>query len=156
PKSGASEEALALLKDGRIARAELVEIQAALDLARRGSASLAPLVLDRVKRELDNPRAAALLSWVCLSSTDAPAEPPPAFAEAPEPILSRFANSPDVLHFCEALSLSRAPGAGKYEQPLRTLWEKNPNRKVRYRALFGLASIARQGGASRQDEAVKL
>jgi hypothetical protein len=163
PSSEAGKKACVILKGGRLGRTDLDVLVAALDSARTmppgKPQELAPLVLDRVKQQLDHPRAAGLLTWVCTCySNDESAEVPRPFAEAADLIAGRFADSPDIRHFCEVLGClgTSPPWAGSYEKHLRTILDKNRHPKMRYRALFALASVVQSGDEARQDEAEKL
>jgi thiol-disulfide isomerase/thioredoxin len=154
PLTEVGKKALAILKDSRIARAELDELGDALGL---GSAdwrnthsmtsemkqALAPLVLERVKQNLDQPRAAQLLTWVCTSFMDADSPAPHRiFAEAADLIANRFADSPDINHLCEVLGVIRNPRwAAQYERHLRAILKANHHSHVRLEARFALASI---------------
>src|SRR5262249_10956134 len=60
PGSAAGKRALGILKGGRLARADAEELVQALEWGH--SPELMPLVLDVVKRQLDHPRAAWLLT----------------------------------------------------------------------------------------------
>jgi uncharacterized protein (TIGR03067 family) len=163
PASEPGKRALALLEEGRIARADLGDLERAFDVAQTTHSTrpkqLAPLVLGLVKQQMGHPRAVHLLVWVCTNSIydDSP-EVPPAFAKAADLIVSRFADSGDIYNFCESLGMGNGspPWAGKYEKHLRTILEKNSHRVVRNRARFALASIAQSGGEVRQDEAERL
>jgi RNA polymerase sigma factor (sigma-70 family) len=161
--TAAGKEALALLGDGRVARADPEEMFKAIQLAGpydSAPPSLAPAVLECVRKKLDHPRAARLLTWVCASDyRQGSAEVPLPFAEAAELIVSRFAASPDIYNFCESLApLSGTPPrwAGKYEPGLRAILAKNRHRLVRLTAHFALASVINSAGAAREDEVVKL
>lgn len=156
PASDSGAKALAILEDGRLTDTDLGQLNRALlasgQSSSAGHKSLAPLVLASVRRQLDHPDAARLLTWVC--TTQAPAT----FVEAADLIVERFADHPDIFNFCEILggAGSRRSLAGKFEGYLRTILDRNTHRVVRNRALFALASIVQSGGESRQDEAERL
>jgi RNA polymerase sigma-70 factor (ECF subfamily) len=163
PDAKAGKNALALLKDGRVSRADPEEVFKAINMAGPYSAELpamAPAVFECVKHRLDHRRAARLLTWVCSSYyRQNSKEIPPPFAEAAELIVTRFADSPDIYNLCECLGArygSPAPWAKDYEKALRTILEKNRHRLVRVTAQLSLASIVKSAGESRQEEAVKL
>jgi len=117
-----------------------------------------PLVLDVVKRHLDHPRAAWLLTQVCVSyAYDESPKAPRAFAEAADLIAGRFAASPEIYHFCEHLGIVAHPRwAGQYEKHLRAILSKNRDRRVRCVAHFALASVVQNSGETRHDEAERL
>jgi thiol-disulfide isomerase/thioredoxin len=163
PGSEPGKEAFAILKGGRLDHADPAELLKALNSAQTSSEvrpkPLAPLVLEAAKRNLDHPRAAQLLTWVCASQFgDNSAEQPPTFAEAADLIAGRFAASPDISNFCETLGTGSGspPWAGSYEKHLRTILVKNRTRLVRCTASFALASVVQGVGEERQDEAEAL
>jgi thiol-disulfide isomerase/thioredoxin len=160
PESGPGKKALAVLAAGRLARATPAEIVAALnssDSALPGNRRpLAPLVLDRARRSLDDPETARLLCWVCVAyENDESRKAPRPFAEAADLIVRRFADSPNIGHFCESLTLGGGPQpwAGEYEKHLRTILEKYRHRKVRVPAQFALAMVALAGGMDGEGQA---
>jgi thiol-disulfide isomerase/thioredoxin len=165
PNTEPGQKAMRILsKEGRIARADLEELSRALNLVRSGAGEkprdLAPVVLARVKRQLDHPKAARLLTWVCTCFFgDQGATTPPAFAEAAELLVPRFAGSPDIANFCEVLAYTNGtppPWARKYEKHLRMIREKNRHRLVRAAALIALALIVQDTGEARVAEAEEL
>ena len=66
----------------------------------------APAILARARRSLEQPRTGRLLAAVCTitepRTRDGP-EPSPLYTEAADLIADRFADSPDIGHFCEGL-----------------------------------------------------
>jgi RNA polymerase sigma-70 factor (ECF subfamily) len=161
--TNAGKQAVSLLLDGRVARTDPEDLFRAINMAGPYSAelpSLAPAVLECVKKKLDHPRAARLLTWVCSSYfRQDPKHVPPPFGEAAELIVSRFADSPDIHNFCETLAPltgTPPPWAREYERALRTILEKNRHRLVRVTAQFALASVVKSAGEARQEEAVRL
>ncbi len=161
------EKALALLRDGRIARARFDELADALTKASVESGrglELAPLVLERAKQNLDHPRAVRALIWVCNRyykfPGDKATEAPRPFAAAAEIIVDRFADSPEISNFCECLAPADSappPWALKFERHLKTIQAKNHDRLVRVTSSFALASILMNAaGESRQKEGLKL
>lgn len=163
PGTEQGKRALAILEGGRLARADLGELMQAIDGARTFQdvqpSPLAPLVLNRVKRELDHPQAARLLTWVCANFYgDESPEEPRVFAEAADLLVDRFAAGPGIQNFCESLGSGSGspPWAGRYEKHLRTILDENQDRFVRCTALFALASVIQAAGEARQDEAEGL
>jgi hypothetical protein len=165
PASEPGKKALAILEGGRLAKADPGELLQALEAARTILESLpsplAPLVLQRVERDLANPEGAGLLTWVCRNyfRSDWPVELP-IFAEAAELIVDRFAESPGIQNFCECLGSvmdDRSPKwAAKYERHLRAILLKNRDRLVRCMAMSALATIVKNSGEARLDEAEQL
>ena len=163
PGSAPAKEALALLRDGRLDRIEPGTLAMALEAARTASSArpldLVPSVLTMARHHLDDPATAKLLTWVCARQFgDRTATESPSFAEAADLIADRFAASPDISNFCEALGIGTGspPWAGRYERHLRTILERNRTRLVRCTASFALASIVEGTGEARQGEAEGL
>jgi RNA polymerase sigma-70 factor (ECF subfamily) len=164
PASDPGKKALAILEGGRLARADPGELLQALEAARTIQESLpsplAPLVLERVERDLANPAGAGLLTWVCRNyfRSEWPEEPR-TFAEAAALIVDRFADSPGIQNLCECLGSvdGYSPAwAGKYERHLRTIVDRNRDRLVLSMAKYALAVVVRNSGETRQDEAERL
>jgi hypothetical protein len=164
PKTESGKKALVILESGRLDRADLNEMMFATERATPldgpSPIALVRLVLERVKLHLDHPQAARLLTWVCANDFfERARQESPTFAEAADLIASHFAGSPGIQHFCECLApIDRiSPSwAGKYEQHLRAILEKNSDRFVRCSAQFALASVVRSTGEAREDEAAVL
>jgi thiol-disulfide isomerase/thioredoxin len=117
------------------------------------------IILERVKKNPAHPQAPHLLaSIVCGSADTEAAKPSSEFIEAANLIVEHYADSPDVRNFCEVLGyLGTSPGwAGQFENHLRTILGKNPDRAVRAAASFALASVVAHAGEGRQGEAEKL
>jgi thiol-disulfide isomerase/thioredoxin len=113
-----------------------------------------PIILDRVKKNPDHPRAAQLLaSFVCASVDRDAAKPPPEFIEAANLIVERYSDSPQIRNFCE---LSGCRWAGPFERHLRTILDRNAHRDVRAAASYALASVVQEAGENRQAEAETL
>ena len=164
PASESGKKALAILDEGRLADAEPGELMKALNAARTSQESLpsplGPLVLQWVERNLEDPAAAGLLTWVCRNfyQSEWPEEPR-LFAEAAALLVDRFADSPGIQNFCECLGSvdGRSPNwAPKYERHLRTIVARNRDRWVLCMANFALATVVKNSGPDRQDEAVTL
>ncbi len=162
-EADSGKEALAILEAGRLERAGPGVLMAALERVRASDGdqahSLAPLVLGVARRNLDRPEAAGLLTWVCACQYgDRSAREPSTFAEAADLIAGRFAASPDISHFGEALGGlgTGPPWAPRYEKHLRTILDRNRTRLVRCTASFALASMAQGAGEAGQDRAEAL
>ena len=86
------------------------------------------------------------------------AEPPATFTEAANLIADRYADSPDLVHFCEVLGgpSGPPPWAGRFERHLRAVLQANRDRFVRCSAQFTLASVVQIAGEDRQAEAQTL
>ena len=163
PDTPAGKEAYRQLAQ-QIESADVGNLAAAFDLSRGQSQTiprLAPTLLARVKQAPDHPRAARLLAEVCVMTNPRDEEEPPAlYQEAADLIASRYADSPDIYHFCEvlggSLSPSSPPWAGRFETHLRTILEQNQDRYVRCVAQFALASVVQSTAEDRQHEAEAL
>jgi hypothetical protein len=164
PTSEPGKKALAVLENGRLAGADVGDLNEALRTARTIQQSLpsplAGLVLQRVEANLEHPAAAELLMWVCNNyfGGDGPEEPR-TFAEAADLIAARFPDSPEIFNFGESLVVQHEkarPWAFKYERHLRAILDRNRDRWVRCTALYALAAIANGAGPARQDEAAAL
>src|SRR5579863_8924012 len=95
------------------------------------------IILERVKKQPDHSEAARLLaSIVCRFAVEGEKgmQAPPEFANAADLIIERYADSPDILNFCELLWSSNdspPPWAGSFEKHLRTILKRNKHRDVR-------------------------
>jgi thiol-disulfide isomerase/thioredoxin len=120
---------------------------------------VAPVILNRVKKNPSHPLAAKLLASIVCGSADRDAvKPPREFIEAANMIVARYADSPDIQGFCEMVEFLRGsqtwPAA--FEQHLRTILDRNQHRAVRAAASYALAAVVAAAGESRQGEAEKL
>jgi poly(3-hydroxybutyrate) depolymerase/thiol-disulfide isomerase/thioredoxin len=120
----------------------------------------APAILARAKQSPDHPRTGRLLAAVC-AATHPPEgqEPPPVYVEAADLIADRYADSPDICHFCEGLgvlSSSSPPWAGRFERHLRAILRVNRDRAVRCEAQIALATVVQSAPEDRQGEAERL
>ncbi len=122
----------------------------------------APAILARARQSMDHPRTGRLLAAVCTitepRARDAQ-EPPALYTEAADLIADRFADSPDIGHFCEgigSLSDGSQRWAPRFERHLRAILEVNRDRSVRCRAQFALASVVQNAPEDRQTEAEAL
>ncbi len=163
PDTPAGKEAYRQLAQ-QIETANVGNLAAAFDLSRgqlQTLQQLAPAILARVKQDPDQPRAARLLAEICVMTNPRDEEEPPAlYQEAGDLIASRYADSPDIYHFCEglggSLSPTSPPWAGRFETHLRTILEQNRDRYVRCLAQFALASVVQCTAEDRQHEAEAL
>ncbi len=168
PDGPAGTSALASLKGGRIAGADLAPLARCLGIMRsvigpgtmpdKFRRELAPILLERVRRTPDHPACAGILSTICVTyNRDTDAEAPPAFVEAAAMIAERWTKSPDISHFLEAFYLStQRPWLQQYEPTVRRILAESPHEYVRMHAGFALANIVSEAGESRQEEALKL
>ncbi|HYH68415.1 MAG TPA: redoxin domain-containing protein [Urbifossiella sp.] len=160
--------ALALLRNGGIERANVETLALCFGLQRgtigpghipdQFNLELAPLLLARVRRTPDHPKAAELLSSVCgCFRGQAAVDVPPVFDEAVRLIAERWATSPDLTHFLEALSaLRQRTWSSRYEATVRLILTRTPDAYIRYRAAFTLAQLVAETGEARQEEARDL
>jgi poly(3-hydroxybutyrate) depolymerase/peroxiredoxin len=165
PDGPAGTAALAALKNGGIAAAPIETLALCLGVNRgtigpgsipdRLRLELAPLLLERVRRAPDHPKAAELVCEACCAPEGA-VEVPPAFDEAARMIGARWTKNPDLTHFLEALSYHRQrPWAGRYESVVRAIATQTPDHYMRYRAAFTLARLVAEA-EDRQEEAREL
>jgi uncharacterized protein (TIGR03067 family) len=163
PASQSGVRALAILQAERAVRADLSELNRAIQAAEtpysKRSKSLASTVFASVKRQLDHRNAAQLLTWICTNCIrEESPEAPSAFTDAADLIVGQFPDSPDIFNFCECFGRggSSPMWADKFEKHLRTILDQNTHRMVRIRASFALAAIAQSAGEARQREAEGL
>jgi|GEM_PF-1633196 len=162
PKSATGKNAAALLIGGRIDRATPEHLVAAQQYCQRSNSidrqQLVPAVLARAKKSLHDHQTAKLLSWVCAAySGDGSDKAPDPFTEAADLIVARFAESPDISHFCESLFLNGVPPwAAAFEKHLRTIADKNRTSLIRLTSHYALASVVRSKGVDGQGKAEEL
>jgi thiol-disulfide isomerase/thioredoxin len=162
PHELASGETAPQLFQEQAATAGLEQIAAAISLGRSGSSEaggnleIADCLLNRVKENLDDDKAAEVLIAVCRLSmgSDDDQDPAPTFVQAADVLASRFATSPDICNFCEILE-SRS-WAQPFERHLRTILRSNQHRAVRCAAAFALPAVIQLPQGKRQVEAAKL
>ncbi len=162
PTSDAGKKATASLTGGRIEQAAPDELVLAFQSARtqfkQDTRPLVPAILARAKKTLDQPQAPRLLAWVCTAYMgDDSDKPPELFTEAADLIVAKFADNPDISHFCESLFLNGGPPwASRFERHLRTIAETNKTPSVQATSRYGVASVVRGKGVDGQGEAEKL
>ena len=168
PDGPSGKAALASLKDGGIAGADLDTITMSTGMGSSYIApgnipndikhELAPLLLARVRSAPDHPKAAAVLSTVCLyTRSHGSPEVSPVFDEAARMITDRWMTSPDLTHFLETLSaVCQQPWAGRYEPTVRAIRDQSPDSYMRHRAAYTLAKLVAEAGEARQKEAREL
>jgi hypothetical protein len=121
---------------------------------------LAVLLIERVRRQPDHPKAARLLCEAAVlihPDTDVESAPPELLQVA-ELIREKYAAESDLANFCEVVGNLGVPVSWSqpFELHVRHILEVNQDRFVRCSAHFALASIVRSGGIERQAEARKL
>jgi acetyl esterase/lipase len=125
----------------------------------RAVPQFAPPLLARVRRTPDHPECGRLLAECCaMTSPPDEGEPPAVFREAADLLADRYADSPDIHHFCEAMAgvTGSPPWAVQYERHLRAILDANRDRAVRCAARYALASVVLAAGEDRQGEAEAL
>src|SRR5262249_19654227 len=126
------------------------------EIADEFQSELAVLLLERVRRTPDDPKAAEVLCEVCYAP-DGAQDPPPAFDEAARMIAERWTNSPDLSHFLESLSSHRQrPWAPRSEPIVPSIAERNTTPYVSHRAEFTLAQLVAETGEARQEEGRRM
>jgi thiol-disulfide isomerase/thioredoxin len=165
PASDQGKQSLASLKS-QVESANLDDVSKGLYYTTHTSSrpihELGRIVLERVRKAPEHSQAPRLLaSVVCAIAVDshrgsnAPAE----FSEAADLILERYADSEDIVNFCEHLGrgvVGSPPWAAQFEKHLRLILEKNQYRAVQVVALFALASVVQGTTEVRQAEAEAL
>jgi thiol-disulfide isomerase/thioredoxin len=121
---------------------------------------LAALLIERVRRQPDHPKAARLLCEAAVLNhpkTDVESAPRELHQIA-ELIQENYATSPDLANFCEVVGNLGDPVSWSqpFEPYVRHILEVNELRFVRCSAHFALASIVRSGGIGRQAETREL
>ena len=121
---------------------------------------LAALLIERVRRQPDHPKAARLLCEAAvLIHPDTDVESAPGeLHQIAEMIHENYAMSPDLANFCEVTGNLGTPVSWSqpFEPQVRHILEVNQDRFVQCSAHFALASIVRSGGIERQAEARQL
>ena len=147
PDGPAGTSALASLKSGRIAGANLTPLARCLGTMRstigpgtmpdKFRRELAPVLIERVRRTPDHSAAAELLSTVCAVywGWDSP-EILPEFADAAAAMIAEhWTKSPDISHFLQHLKVAaQKPWALRYESTVRTILAQNPHEHIRVQA----------------------
>ncbi|QEG40085.1 Thiol-disulfide oxidoreductase ResA [Roseimaritima ulvae] len=92
---------------------------------------------------------------VILKPSDKDVEPSEEMLQVAETIKERYATSPDLANFCEAVSDFGNPKrwTQRFEPHVRHILDVNQDRFVLCSAHFALAAIVRSGGIERQEEA---
>ncbi len=121
---------------------------------------LASVLRSRVDREPDHPRAAKLLATASavLRPSDRDPHPSAELLQLARLVQERYATSPDLVNFCEAVSNIGSPVGWTvpFEPHVRHILEVNQDRFVQCAAQYALATIVRSGGIQRQAEAKEL
>lgn len=164
PKTDQGKQALAsLIKHAETASLDDLAkgLYASTNTSSRPIQQLGSIILDRVKKAPDHPQAARLLaSVVCGIAVDSneSAKAPPEFIETADLIVERYADSQDIVNFCEYLGPTYGSPiwAAPFEKHLRAILEQNPHREVKAVAHFALASVVQGTTEVRQAEAATL
>lgn len=105
-----------------------------------------PAILSRMKQNLDHPAAPYILSQIgnSIGWNSESNDPPAHFAEIADLIADRYAESPEIYNFCNALGngLCSPRWAPQFEKHVRRILEVNTHRWVRCTALMALGHIA--------------
>jgi hypothetical protein len=152
----ASGKAMTRLKDGLLVKADLNVLDTSLSGAPGYNlAEFAPLVAEKAKKNLDHPKAAALLVWVATAT---------AYGQTPELsklynqtvdlLAEKFPDRHELLPLCALLASDDDPPWA--EKKLRTFQEKNSNGDVNRAAKLALAQVLQNKDVASQPEAEKL
>jgi hypothetical protein len=156
PLSEVSKKATAKLKDTLVAKSDLNQLHTTLaSVSGYGMAELAPAVAEKVRKDLDHPKAPALLVWVC--SATAYGQTPALtklYNQTVDLLMDKFAERDVLMPLCSLLVMDEDPAWA--EKHLRTLYAKNPNDDIRRQAKFSLATVLKNKDVASQPEAEKL
>jgi hypothetical protein len=152
----AAEKALATLKEKVAAMTDLDQLNKALGGIRGfGLGDLAPKVAEKARKDLDHPKAVALLVWVCSATMyGGSPEQSKLYNSTVDLLVDRFAERPELAPLPGWLAQDDNPPWA--EKHLRRLREKNPLETVKAEATFALASVLKAKDEASQPEAEKL
>jgi hypothetical protein len=150
----AAKKAIAKLKDTIIAKADLDQLQKSLSGAPAFAlGDLAPAVLEKVKKDLDHPKAVPLLMWVCQATMYAGGtDLGKLYDSTVDLLVGKFPEHKELAPLCQMLAQDQNPAWA--EKHLRTLLAKNP--AVGLQGKFALASLLANKDEASQPEAEKL
>lgn len=153
----AANKAIAKQKEKLKGIEDLDKLQKALaSLPPMGMQDLAPMVAEKAKKKLDDPKAVPLLMWVCSATlyTGNIPELGKLYDSTVDLLMEKFADRPELGPLTGYLPQDMNPAWA--EKHLRTLMEKNSSDEVKVDAKFGLASILKNKDEASQPEAEKL
>lgn len=114
-------------------------------------------LIARVEQQPSHPRSGRLLATAALvlKPSDEDVEPSDELLQVAEMVKERYATSPDIANFCEAVTDFGNPREWmqQFEPHVRHILDVNQDRFVLCSAHFALATIVRSGGIERQEEA---
>lgn len=121
---------------------------------------VASALLARTEREPEHPRAAKLLAMAAIALRPSAREQDPSdeLLRIANLVQERYANSPDLVNYCEAVGNLGDPEGWMhhFEPHMRHILEVNQDRFVRCSAHYALATIVRSGGIKRQGDAMRV
>jgi hypothetical protein len=150
----AAKKAIEKLKDTVIAKADLDQLQKSLSTTQPFAlGELAPAVVDKVKKNLDHPKAVPLLMWVCQATMyGGGTDLGKLYDSTVDVLVEKFPERKELVPLCGMLAQDQNPDwAIKH---LRTLMSKNPDAKLQ--ATFALGSLLLNKDEASQPEAEKL
>jgi len=152
----AGNKALTKLKEKLAGIDDLGQLQKSLgSLPAFGLGELAFPVAEKVKKKLEDPKAAPLLMWV-LSATLRPQTPEQGklYDATVDLLMERFADRPELEPLTNYLPMDTNPTWA--EKHLRTLMEKNSSNDVKLEAKMAVATMLNNKGEASQPEAEKM
>lgn len=124
-------------------------------------AKMPAAILKRLQNDPNQPGGAEAANLVCVMTyhKGSPNAVPASFGEAATLITQHYADSPEIVNFCECLGFAGGspPWAERYESNLQEILRKNRHRKIRCAASFALiVTVQRQGQRRQADPAAAL
>jgi hypothetical protein len=156
PGTPAAQKALPKLKDKLAAIADLAELhKVATKLPSFGMASLAAVVAEKAKKNLDHPQAVPLLVWVGQATLyGGTKETNKLYNDTIDLLVERFPERKELAPLPSWLAQDDDPPWA--EKQLRRLLAKNPAGEPKSLAKFALASVLKNKDEASQPEAEKL
>jgi hypothetical protein len=152
----AATKALPMLKEKMAGLTDLDLLHKTLTgLPGYGLGEIAPLVAQRVKKNLDHPQAAPLLLWISSATQYGGSnELNKLYNETIDLLMERFVDRQELAPI--AVMLARDDDPAWAEKHLRRLLEENRSEIVKAEATFALAAVVKNKDEASQPEATKL
>jgi hypothetical protein len=153
----AATKAAAKLKEKIADIKDLDQLQKSLSgLPPYGLGDMAIMVAEKVKKNLDHPKAAPLLMWVCSETAYSAGIPEQAklYDTTVDLLMEKFADKPELAPLTNWLPQDTNPAWA--EKHLRKLMEKNSSEDVKMDAKYGLAMLLKNKDEASQPEAEKM
>jgi hypothetical protein len=112
-------------------------------------------ISDKVKKNLDHPKASSILMWVCSATLYGGGGPlGKLYDTTVDLVMEKFPDRQELAPLADWLPIDQNPEWA--EKHLRTLMEKNPSEEVKTKAKFGLATVLQNKDEASQPEAEKI